>query len=150
MLLPDTAGRLAVAAGDAGLLGHDGHERGVAQWAFDAGQPAGLGTATLPGSKCLHLPLRGSRSELGVLTIAPADIRRLMAPDTFRLLLAFANHAALALERGRLAEEAEGARMQSETERLRSALLSSVGVSRYGFPARRRLARTSNSPPFRS
>src|SRR5207249_3987209 len=126
VLLPDSGGRLAVAAGDPALLGPDSHERGVAQWAFDAGQPAGLGTSTLPGSRCLHLPLRGSSSELGVIAITPKDIRRLMAPDTFRLLQAFANHAALALERGQLAEQAEGARVQSETERLRSALLSSV------------------------
>ncbi len=86
VLLPDGNGHVAVVAGDSSLLGPDAHERGVAQWAFDAGQPAGLGTATLPGSKCLYLPLRGSESELGVLAIAPADIRRLMAPDTFRLL----------------------------------------------------------------
>lgn len=126
VLLPDAGGRLSVAAGDAGLLGEDGRERGVAQWAFDAGQPAGLGTATLPGSRCLHLPLRGSRGEQGILAVAPANIRRLMAPDTFRLLQAFANQTALALERGALADEAEGARVQNETERLRSALLSSV------------------------
>src|SRR5205807_9068024 len=88
--------------------------------------PAGLGTDTLPGSRCLHLPLRGSKAELGVIAIAPGDIHRLMTPDAFRLLLAFTNHAALALERGHLAEQAERARVQSETERLRSGLLSSV------------------------
>jgi two-component system sensor histidine kinase KdpD len=126
VLLPDENGRLSPSAGDVALLGPDAHERGVAQWAFDAGQPAGLGTDTLPGSKCLHLPLRGSSGNLGVIAIAPAEIRRLMAPDTFRLLQAFANHTALALERAELAEQAERARVQSETERLRSGLLSSV------------------------
>ena len=70
--------------------------------------------------------LHGSSRELGVIAVAPGDIRRLMAPDSFRLLQAFANHAALALERAALAEQAEGARLQSETERLRSGLLSSV------------------------
>jgi len=125
-LLPDSAGKLYVAAGSRDLMAGDSHEIGVAQWAFDAGQPAGAGTATLPGSRCLHLPLKGSRSELGVLAIGPADIRRLVAPDAFRLLRAFANHIALALERGQLAEQAERSRLQSETERLRSALLSSV------------------------
>ena len=126
VLLPEAGGRLAIAAGDPTLLGVDGDEHGVAQWAFDAGQPAGLGTTMLPGSRCLHLPLRGTRRELGVIAIAPPDIRRLLAPDTFRLLEAFANHAALALERGQLAEQAEHARVQTETERLRSALLSSI------------------------
>jgi two-component system sensor histidine kinase KdpD len=126
VLLPDARGRLEVAAGDPALLGAGAHERGVAQWAFDNGQAAGLGTATLPGSRCLHLPLRGSQRELGVIALEPRDIRSLMAPDSFRLLRAFGNHAALALERSALAEQAERARVQSETERLRSGLLSSV------------------------
>ncbi len=126
VLLPGLGGRLEVAAGDPLLLGVDAHERGVAQWAFDAGQSAGLGTPTLPGSRFLHLPLRGAGSVLGVIAILPSDIRRLMVTDSFRLLEAFANHAALALERAKLADQAEAARVQSETERLRSALLSSV------------------------
>ena len=126
VLLPDARGKLDVAAGNAAVLGAGAHERGVAQWAFDAGQSAGLGTATLPGSRCLHLPLRGSSRELGVIALEPREIRSLMAPDSFRLLRAFANHAALALERSALAEQAERARVQSETERLRSGLLSSV------------------------
>ena len=126
VLLPDARGRLEVAAGDAALLGAGEHERGVAQWAFDAGQSAGRGTATLPGSRCLHLPLRGSGRELGVIALDPRDLRSLMAPDSFRLLRAFGNHAALALERAALAEQAEHARVQSQAERLRSGLLSSV------------------------
>jgi len=126
VLLPDARGRLEVAAGDPALLGAGAHERGVAQWAFDNGQAAGLGTATLPGSRCLQLPLRGSQRELGVIALEPRDLRSLMAPDSFRLLRAFGNQAALALERSALAEQAERARVQSETERLRSGLLSSV------------------------
>ena len=125
ILLPDDSGRLSVAGGDASLLGEDGSERGVAQWAFDTGQAAGQGTTTLPESRCLHVPLRGARGELGILALT-GDIRRLMAPDTFRLLQASANQTALALERGRMADEAERARVQHETERLRSALLSSI------------------------
>ena len=126
VLLPEAGGRLAVVAGDPALLGSEGEERGVAQWAFDAGHAAGLGTDTLPGSHCLHLPLRGTRRELGVMAVMPGETGRLLAPATFRLLEAFANHAALAIERGQLAEQAEHARIQGETERLRSALLSSV------------------------
>jgi len=126
VLLPDPSGRLSVAGGDASVLREEGDDRGVAQWAFDSGQPAGLGTTSLTESRCLCLPLRGARGELGILALAPADLDRLMAPDSFRLLQAFANQMALALERGALAQEAEGARVQHETERLRSALLSSI------------------------
>jgi len=126
VLLPDERGRVAVVARDAALMGADEHERGVAQWAFDAGHPAGLGTDTLPGSRSLFVPLQGASGGLGVVAIRPSDIHRLLSPDAFRLLHAFMNHAALALERGRLAEQAERARLLSETERLRSGLLSSV------------------------
>jgi len=126
MLLPDESGRVAYAAGARELLGDDDHERGVAQWVFDSARPAGLGTATLPGSRCLFLPLRASQRDLGVLGIAPADVRRVLAPDAYRLLEAFTSQTALALERGELAREAERARVRAETEQMRSALLSSV------------------------
>jgi two-component system sensor histidine kinase KdpD len=126
MLLPDESGRVAYASGARELLGDDDHERGVAQWVFDSARPAGLGTATLPGSRCLFLPLRASQRELGVLGIAPADVRRVLAPDAYRLLEAFTSQTALALERGELAREAERARVRAETEQMRSALLSSV------------------------
>src|SRR5262245_4022354 len=126
LLLPDAHGRLSVAAGDAALLEDGDRERGVAQWAFDSGHAAGRGTDTLQQHRCLHLPLRSSSRELGVITIAPADPRRRTAPDAIRLLEAFANQVALALERAALADQAERARVQGEAERMRSGLLSSV------------------------
>jgi len=125
-LMPGDGGRLFLAAGAADLMRDDTSDLGVAQWAFDTAQISGLGTTILPESSCLHLPLRGARGELGVLSIRPENIRRLLEPGAFRLLQAFANQTAVALERARLADEAEGVRVQHETERLRSALLSSV------------------------
>jgi two-component system sensor histidine kinase KdpD len=47
-------------------------------------------------------------------------------PDQRHLLETFADQTALALERARLAEEAQHATVHAETERLRSALLSAV------------------------
>ncbi len=49
-----------------------------------------------------------------------------MSPDQRRLLEALAGQAAVAIERGRLVREMEQARLLTETERLRDALLSSV------------------------
>jgi two-component system sensor histidine kinase KdpD len=126
VLLADATGRLSPAAGDTTLFGDPEHERGVAQWAFDSGQPAGAGTDTLPGSRGLYLPLKASAGALGVLALNPADPQRVQSPDRFQLLQTFANQVALALERTQLAAERERTRVDVETERARNALLSSV------------------------
>jgi len=126
VLMPGAEGRLEWKAGDATLIAGVPHEMGVAQWAFDHGQPAGLGTDTLPGAAAMHLPLLAASEVVGVLAVRPADERRLRDPERLQLLRTFVNQIALALERARLAERAELARVEVETERTRSALLSSV------------------------
>jgi two-component system sensor histidine kinase KdpD len=126
VLLPDESRRVSVAVGDGGLFGGGEHERAVAQWAFDNGQLAGPGTPNLPASRGLYLPLAGAEKVLGVLAVQPTAARPLREPDRFQLLRAFANQTALALERCWLAEAAAQARTLAETERTRSALLSSV------------------------
>ena len=126
MLRPAEGGGLRAVAGDAKLLDGGGHEEGVARWAFDHGREAGLGTDTLPGARGLYVPLVASGPPLAVLALQPADPGRLRDPDRQRLLRTFAAQTAVALERGLLAEEAERARVEAETERARSALLSSV------------------------
>jgi len=126
ILLPDENGRVSVAVGDAGLFGGGEHERTVAQWAHENGKRAGLGTTSLPGARGLHIPLSGSDRTLGVLAIHPADPRKLREPDGARTVEALASQTALALERCNLADAAEHARTEVETERARNALLSSV------------------------
>ncbi|HTO90549.1 MAG TPA: sensor histidine kinase KdpD [Candidatus Sulfotelmatobacter sp.] len=126
ILLPGPHDRVEVGAGDRTLFGNVDHERGVAQWAFDHAQPAGLGTPTLPGSAALHLPLIGSEAPVGILAVRPADPQRLRDPERIQLLRTFANQIALALERARLVEQAERAEIEVEAERTRNALLSSV------------------------
>jgi two-component system sensor histidine kinase KdpD len=126
VLLPDENARVGVSVGDVGLFGGGEHERAVAQWTYANGQSAGLGTQSLSASRGLHLPLTGSAKVLGVLSVQPGDPQRLRDPDRLKLLQSFANQTALALERCSLAEAAEHAHAQAETERARSALLSSV------------------------
>jgi two-component system sensor histidine kinase KdpD len=104
----------------------DAKEGGVAQWVWSNGREAGLSTSTLPGALGLHLPLVTSRGKLGVLSIVPKDRTRLEDSGERRLLDAFAAQTAVALERVRLVEETQRVRLESERERLRSALLSSV------------------------
>src|SRR5204863_9269481 len=47
-------------------------------------------------------------------------------PEQLQLLETFASQTALAIERTQLADEAQRAQVEAETERLRAALLSSV------------------------
>jgi two-component system sensor histidine kinase KdpD len=104
----------------------DPREAAVAQWAFDHGRLAGLGTDTLPAASSIWVPLQGTRSPLAVLGVRPAESLLPLAPDQLDLLEALARQAASGLERVRLAEDAEQARLAVETERLRNTLLSSV------------------------
>jgi two-component system, OmpR family, sensor histidine kinase KdpD len=104
----------------------DARERAVAQWAFDHGQMAGLGTDTLPGASAIWVPLRGTQAVLGVLGLRPDLALLPLSPDQVDVLEALTRQAASGVERAHLAEEAQRSRIAAEAERLRSTLLSSV------------------------
>ena len=126
VLLPDASRRLGGGDAPGAEFPMDPSEVAVSQWVYEHGQVAGQGTDTLPGAKGLYLPLLGSRGTVGVLGLRPTDPRKLQAPEQLHQLEAFASQTALAIERARLAEEAEQAQVHAETERLRNSLLSSV------------------------
>ncbi|HEX4995373.1 MAG TPA: sensor histidine kinase KdpD [Methylomirabilota bacterium] len=126
VLLPQPDGRLAPDEGDAAQFPMDANELAVGQWVHEHGQVAGQGTDTLPGASALYVPLTGSRGTVGVLGLRPQDPGPLQAPEQLHQLETFASQTALAIERARLAEEAERAQVRAETERLRNSLLSSV------------------------
>jgi two-component system sensor histidine kinase KdpD len=80
----------------------------------------------LPGAPAIYLPLVGSERTLGVLAALPSNKRRVLLPEQRHLLETFAGQIALAIERVRLAETAEAARVAAETESLRNTLLASI------------------------
>jgi len=126
VLLPDAVGRVRHPRDESIAGSLHGADLGIAQWVQDHGLPAGLGTDTLPGSEALYLPLKGSHAVLGVLGVLPANARRVLLPEQFHLLETFAGQVALALERAQLAEQAQRASIDAETEGLRNALLASI------------------------
>jgi two-component system sensor histidine kinase KdpD len=103
-----------------------GADLAVAQWVQDHGEPAGLGTGTLPSTEAVYLPLKGSLAALGVMAVLPANVRRILLPEQFHLLETFAAQVALALERAQLADRAHRAQVTAETEGLRNALLAAI------------------------
>lgn len=126
VLLPRADGRLAPANGPEPTAPLHASELAVSQWVYEHAQVAGHGTDTLPGAAALYLPLLGSRGTVGVLGVTPQDPGVMQTPEQLHQLETFASQTALALERARLAEEAEQAQVREETERLRNSLLSSV------------------------
>ena len=71
----------------------------VATWAFQHGAVAGYDTDTLHGSPLRYIPLQSSDKVLGILGVKPADPNGVITHEQERILTAFANQAALALER---------------------------------------------------
>ena len=103
----------------------------AASWCWNNNREAGRGADTLPGARRLFLPLRTARGPVGVLGIdrdevMPESTRPLLAPEQRRLLDALADQAAVAIERVTLAADVDRTRLLAETERLRSALLTSI------------------------
>jgi two-component system sensor histidine kinase KdpD len=126
VLMPGTDGNLRIAPAPKPATPQADADLAVAQWVYDHGKPAGLGTDTLPAAPAQYLPLIGSQQALGVLAVLPTQRRRLLLPEQRHLLETFAGQIALAIERAQLAEAAELARVTAETEGLRNTLLASI------------------------
>ena len=126
VLLPRGGDRLEIASGYPPEDEMSPTAWGAAQWAWEHGQAAGWGSGTLPGSEWLFLPLKTARGPVGLLGVSFENPKRELTPDQRHLLEALVDQVAVAIERTNLVTDIEEARLLTETERLRSALLSSV------------------------
>ncbi len=125
LLLPD-GDRVVVRAGFPPEDRLEEADLAAAKWSWEHDQAAGRGADTLPGGKRLFLPLRTARGAIGVIGIDRDEPGPLFSPEERRLLDALLDQAAVAIERISLAERADQAQVVAQTERLRSALLSSI------------------------
>jgi two-component system sensor histidine kinase KdpD len=125
VLLATTEGWLDESPHPTSTFSPDAKERAVAAWAFERGQAAGRFTDTLPDAQGLYLPLRTSKSRLGVLGIH-FDERNTWTLDDNDLLETFAGQIAVMTESYRAIETAQQVRMAEESERLHRTLLDSV------------------------
>ncbi len=98
----------------------------AARWAFQHGQEAGRGADTLPGARRLFLPMRTARGVVAIIGLDSDKEGALLTPDQRRLLDSLSDQTALAIERLKLAAEMDQARVAAETEKLRTALLTSI------------------------
>ncbi len=108
----------------------EGNDMAAAIWSFQHNKSAGYGTDTLPNVKSRYIPLSTARETIGVLSL-PADSEEVsLTVDQERLLEAFADLSAVAIEGIQRAEEAYNAQVLSQvlkdTEKLQTALLNSI------------------------
>jgi two-component system sensor histidine kinase KdpD len=125
LLLPDR-GSIAVKAGYPPEDRLDEADLAAAKWAWENNRPAGRGSDTLPGAKRLFLPMRTGRGSIGIVGIDSDKPGPLLTPDQRRLLDALMDQGALAIERVYLVEDADRVKRSAETDRLRTALLTSI------------------------
>ena len=125
LLLPGEDG-LAVQAGFPPEDRLDEADLAAARWTWERNRPAGRGADTLPGGKRLFLPMQTGRGIIGVIGLDRDEPGQLLTPDEQRLLDALAGQTALAIERVNLVRDVDQARLQAESDRLRSALLTSI------------------------
>lgn len=122
ILLPDSAGRLAVRARAAAGVTRagDGDEEAEAMRAFDRQEPAPARSGA-----ALFVPLLAGTRRVGLMRVLPA-VGGTLDEEHRRLLGTFAAGAALALERGLLAEASLRAATLARSDALKSTLLSAV------------------------
>ncbi|HML07608.1 MAG TPA: DUF4118 domain-containing protein, partial [Xanthobacteraceae bacterium] len=125
LLLPEH-GTIAVKAGYPPEDILDNADLAAAKWAWENDRAAGRGSDTLPGAKRLFLPMHTGRGAVGVMGIDSDKPGPLLTTDQRRLVDALRDQAALAIERVKLVEEMDRVERVAETERLRSALLTSI------------------------
>ena len=104
----------------------DDADLAAAKWAWANNRPAGRGSDTLPGAKRLFMIMRTGRGAVGVVGIDRDKPGPLLTPDERRLLDALIDQGALAIERVHLVEDMDRVKRTVETDRLRSALLTSI------------------------
>ena len=126
LLLADDHEKVVLPRDDADRADSVPLEPGIAQWALDHGEAAGMGTNTLPATPALYLPLKAPMRMRGVLVVVPREAARLQGPEQSRLLDTVARLAAIALERVHYVDVAQRVSLQMESERLRNSLLSAI------------------------
>jgi two-component system, OmpR family, sensor histidine kinase KdpD len=125
LLLPD-GGSIALKGGYPPEDTLDEGDLAAARWVWENNRPAGRDSDTLPGAKWLFLPMRTGRGAVGILGITRDDTGVLLRSEQRRLLDALADQGALAIERVHLVEDIDRVKRTAETDRLRSALLTSI------------------------
>lgn len=124
LLLPRNE-RLEIVAAVPADLRLDTASDAAMDWAWKHHKPAGWRSDTLPGATFYGLPLQAGANTLGVLAIR-VETGGALSSEQNHFLISLAYQAATAIERAQLVTDIAQARLQTETEKLRASLLSSI------------------------
>lgn len=102
-------------------------DRAAADWAWSRGEAAGAGTGTLVAADWQFQPLKTALGVLAVVAIGRQPSGDPIGADRAMLLTTLLGQAALSHERLRLEDEVREVSVLKERDRLRAALLSSIG-----------------------
>jgi two-component system sensor histidine kinase KdpD len=125
LLERDSAGAWRVHSGGRPSPALDAAATAAAEVCWRERRPAGAGTETHPQSSWHFWPLETAHGIVGLLGVHSRDIEGLPHADR-RLRESMDDQVALQLERARLVEDMRHAEVLAETEKLRSALLTSI------------------------
>lgn len=98
----------------------------AARWAMQHGEPAGRGTSTLPSATWHFRPVRTAKKIVGVLGLRQGDGDPPLRQDMLQTMDSILDQSAVAIDRLTFAEEAARVEAMTATDRLRTALMSSV------------------------
>jgi two-component system sensor histidine kinase KdpD len=126
MYLSRTGGALAPSAGESGIP-LSSIDMAAAGEAEALGLTTGRGTGRYNAADWTFFPLNAGDRVVALFAIAKDDGTEPIAPGRMPLLESMLDQAALALERVRLEAEMQGVSQLRDRDRLRGALLSSVG-----------------------
>ena len=101
----------------------DDESEAIVHWVIRSGRQAGTGTAAFPDSPVMFVPIKTGGDVAGVMLL---EGHGKPPAENLPLIEAFAGQAAMALERVRLAFQAEEARILREKNHLEHALLNSI------------------------
>ncbi len=102
------------------------NELSVARWTFQNKKPAGFNTDTFPDAKAWYLPLVTARGSIGVIALWSTASTDKVTEEQERLMEAYTDLTAVAIEGIRLADELHDTQVLKATEKLQTALLNAI------------------------
>jgi two-component system, OmpR family, sensor histidine kinase KdpD len=127
VFLPESSGKeLLKPFGNTADIPIDEKELAVASWSYQQGQIIGHGTDTLGKARARYFPMTTARGKVGVLAVWSDVGSRELLPEQERLLKAYADLSAVAIENMELAEKANKMEILEAKEKLQTAFLNSI------------------------